>query len=105
MARRYGALGRPSGSCGFRRGEPPRLLTPVALAKAGAFFFVGERKGENLLSQSRINEVFYYLKAAPEWQARSLERKHGVGGSLPIQRGLLYDTLKRSTESGRKAFS
>ena len=53
-ARPSGAWGRASGSCGFRRGEPPRLLTPMALAIAGAFEVVGERKRENLPSESRI---------------------------------------------------
>ncbi len=32
----------------------PRLLTTLALAIAGAFLLVGERKGENLPSESRI---------------------------------------------------
>jgi hypothetical protein len=43
-ARRYGAWGRRSGSCGFRRGEIYRFLTSVALAIAGAFVGGGSGK-------------------------------------------------------------
>jgi hypothetical protein len=69
------------------------------------FFLRGGAERREPAESVKNKEVFYYLNAAPEWQARSLERKQGVGGGLPIQRGLLCDTLKRSTESGRKVFS
>jgi len=56
-ARPSGAWGRSSGSCGFSRGEPPRLLRPGVLAKAGAFEVVGG-KGDSLPGESRRMSCF-----------------------------------------------